>query len=80
MYPLLFNSSEWWNDRKETDNAWRVSIEEIRKRNYNLDIKNPKEKNEEESLDIPELLNVIDSEIQEMSTLIKQIRDELNKK
>jgi len=31
----------WWEDRKKNQYAWRVSIEEIKKRNYNLDIKNP---------------------------------------
>jgi type I restriction enzyme M protein len=31
----------WWNDREETEYAWRVGIDEIRERNYNLDIKNP---------------------------------------
>ena len=32
---------EWWNNRIENDYAWRVTIEEIKARNYNLDIKNP---------------------------------------
>jgi len=31
----------WWEDREENQYAWRVSIDEIKKRNYNLDIKNP---------------------------------------
>ena len=31
----------WWPARVETDTAWRVSIDEIKARNYNLDIKNP---------------------------------------
>jgi type I restriction enzyme M protein len=31
----------WWNDRKETEQAWKVSAETIVERNYNLDIKNP---------------------------------------
>jgi len=31
----------WWEDREENQYAWRVPIEEIKKRNYNLDIKNP---------------------------------------
>jgi len=31
----------WWGERKETRQAWKVSIEEIVDRNYNLDIKNP---------------------------------------
>ena len=31
----------WWNDRQETERAWRVDIAAIKARNYNLDIKNP---------------------------------------
>jgi type I restriction enzyme M protein len=31
----------WWTDRKETEQAWRVSIADIKSRGYNLDIKNP---------------------------------------
>ena len=31
----------WWVDRQETENAWKVSIETVVERNYNLDIKNP---------------------------------------
>ena len=31
----------WWDDRKETELAWRVSIDDIRTRGFNLDIKNP---------------------------------------
>lgn len=37
---------DWWGgaereSRQETENAWRVSIEDIKTRGYNLDIKNP---------------------------------------
>jgi len=32
---------QWWNNREENEYAWKVSIEEINSRNYNLDIKNP---------------------------------------
>ena len=31
----------WWTERRETEQAWRVSIENIRERGYNLDISNP---------------------------------------
>ena len=38
----------WWGDeakgfksREETEQAWKVSVEDIEKNNYNLDIKNP---------------------------------------
>lgn len=31
----------WWNNRVENEQAWRVPVEVIRRRGYNLDIKNP---------------------------------------
>jgi type I restriction enzyme M protein len=31
----------WWDERVENEHAWCVTIEEIKARNYNLDIKNP---------------------------------------
>jgi type I restriction enzyme M protein len=31
----------WWTERKETPQAWRVPIEDVRARGYNLDFKNP---------------------------------------
>ncbi|QYK49405.1 MAG: N-6 DNA methylase [Phycisphaeraceae bacterium] len=31
----------WWTKRTETERAWKVSIEDIKARGYNLDIKNP---------------------------------------
>ena len=31
----------WWANREENEYAWRVSLEEIKTRKYNLDIKNP---------------------------------------
>ena len=32
---------KWWNNREENKYAWKVSIEDIKARAYNLDIKNP---------------------------------------
>ena len=32
---------KWWNKRKETEKAWKVSAKDIAAKNYNLDIKNP---------------------------------------
>ena len=34
----------WWHHRTENDQAWRVTIDEIKARNYNLDVKNPRAK------------------------------------
>jgi type I restriction enzyme M protein len=32
---------KWWGKRKENVHAWKVSVEEIKERGYNLDFKNP---------------------------------------
>ena len=32
---------KWWGKRKQNEYAWKVSLQEIEDRNYNLDIKNP---------------------------------------
>ena len=43
--PVRFEEFEperaWWNDRRENEHAWRVPIEAIRERGFNLDWKNP---------------------------------------
>ena len=31
----------WWENRQESEHSWRVSIEDIKARAFNLDIKNP---------------------------------------
>lgn len=31
----------WWDNREESENAWRVSVEDIAASGFNLDIKNP---------------------------------------
>ena len=32
---------EWWNNREENKYAWKVSLDEIKEKEYNLDMKNP---------------------------------------
>ena len=36
----------WWNNRKESEQAWKVSATDIAQNNYNLDIKNPNARKE----------------------------------
>ena len=63
---------DWWDKRKENEVAWKVGIDAIKGRNYNLDIKNPHTV-EEEHGDPAELLEKLeDSEGQ-----TAQLRDRL---
>jgi type I restriction enzyme M protein len=81
-----FNISEmqlekdWWNNRVENDYAWKVSIEDIKSRNYNLDIKNPKKQKEESKVEIPELLDTIKQDISTINELFEKLQNEFNKK
>jgi len=45
----------WWENREETEHAWKVDIGQIKASGYNLDIKNP-HVGELESHDPEELL------------------------
>lgn len=46
----------WWNNRQESDQSWKVPIKTIVERNYDLDIKNPTSKIEEEVLTSSEIM------------------------
>ena len=37
----------WWNDRVESEYSWKMAKDEIVKRNYNLDVKNPNKPEDE---------------------------------
>jgi len=71
---------EWWSDRKEIDQAWKITTEEIEKRNYNLDIKNPNG-DENQSYDVEALLakrNSLNDEIQKLSSsLLNELKETL---
>ncbi|MEG1880819.1 MAG: SAM-dependent methyltransferase, partial [Oscillospiraceae bacterium] len=72
----------WWcaedkSKRKETDCAWKVSIEDIKARNYNLDFKNPNKENEDELLTTGELIAKFKTSYSKVSNLIHTIEKEL---
>ncbi len=73
----LDDCAAWWGGpqrqgRVETERAWKVSAEEIKARNYNLDIKNPHV--EEEDHGDPETLL---EELTNAEAEVVAIRDQL---
>ena len=75
---------EWWGDesddfssRKETEQAWKVSIEDIKKSNYNLDIKNP-HVGEQVSHDPEELLEDYNKQQEGIQGLRDQLKNILS--
>lgn len=68
---------KWWKKRTENDFAWKVSIEEIEKRNYNLDFKNPNGNAKVDHKDPEEVLENIVSAEKEIIKLLENIKKEI---
>ena len=58
-YEEFSECQKWWNNRRTTENSWRVSVDEIKERDYLLDIRNPNEIKEEQLLSPKELVKEI---------------------
>ena len=70
---------EWWNDRnneKFKQYCWKVSIADLQKKNYNLDINNPTKPEEEKELSKEEIIERIEQNIKRTSEILKEIKGE----
>lgn len=67
----------WWNNREENQYAWKVSAEELKKRNYNFDIKNPNSSEEQHQYTSNELIDLLGQSFAKSNQLLKQLKEEL---
>lgn len=67
----------WWNNRTENEYAWKVNADDIKQRNYNLDIKNPHATEEQHSYTSTELIELLDSSFARSHDLLQQLKVEL---
>lgn len=65
---------KWWNDRKESDISWKVDMQTIKERKYDLDIKNPTKKEEEIIHSSAELMQMLDKSFSKNHDLLSQIK------
>ncbi|MED1874858.1 class I SAM-dependent DNA methyltransferase [Brevibacillus borstelensis] len=65
---------QWWNNRVQNEYAWKVSIEEIRQRNFNLDIKNPNKTKEEENYSPEELIEKIENNLLKSNEILRKLK------
>jgi len=79
--PIQFSEfdalKKWWKNREETDQAWHVDIEEIRKSNFNLDIRNPKKQDEEEQYSSAEILEFLHKSFTTSDELLAKLKEEI---
>ena len=64
----------WWNNRRENDQAWRVTIEKIAESGWNLDIKNPFVHEEEVTHTTAELLEMLNESFVKSENLLEELR------
>lgn len=66
---------DWWNDRKESDIAWKVPIQTIIDRNYDLDIKNPTKQEETHEYNSVELMDLLHTSFDKSNALLNQLKE-----
>jgi len=69
---------KWWNDRKESDIAWKVDIQTIIDRNYDLDIKNPTKQEEVHEYSSAELMELLHTSFAKSNALLNQLKEAVN--
>jgi type I restriction enzyme M protein len=68
---------KWWNDRKESDIAWKVDIQTIIDRNYDLDIKNPTKQEEAHEYNSAELIEMLHASFDKNNSLLNQLKNKI---
>jgi len=64
----------WWNNRTESEVAWKVSIETIKERVFDLDIKNPNKVVEEVVYDRKAILEKLEKSFQASLVLLNELK------
>jgi type I restriction enzyme M protein len=67
----------WWKKRVENEYAWKVNVDEIKERNYNLDIKNPNNKEEEHEFTSKELIDKLSVSFKKSDKLLNVLKNEI---
>ncbi len=65
----------WWTDRKESDIAWKVPIQTIIDRNYDLDFKNPTKQDETHEYNSIELMDLLHNSFDKSNSLLEQLKN-----
>lgn len=66
---------QWWNNRVESEIAWKVNIKTIIERGYDLDIKNPTKQEEEQEYNTQEIIQMLDKSFVKSNDLLNQLKE-----
>ena len=68
---------QWWGNRVENEQAWRVSIDTLTANGFSLDVKNPHVKETGHTYTSTELLELLHQSFQKSDNLLQTLRKEL---
>lgn len=68
---------EWWDKREESDVAWKVKVEDL-KRGFDLDVKNPHRAEEEAEMTAAQLITALESSLGKSGKLLGQLKDAIS--
>jgi type I restriction enzyme M protein len=66
---------KWMKKKTESDISWKVSIETIVERNYDLDIKNPAKQEETHEYSSRELMNMLEKSFTKSNSLLNKLKE-----
>lgn len=66
---------EWWYQREESEVAWKVDIQTIIERGYDLDIKNPHKSEESHEYNSQELMQMLERSFAKSLDLLNQLKE-----
>ena len=66
---------QWWNNREESNICWKVDIQTIFDRNFDLDIKNPTKAEEAHEYNSAELMDLLHHSFDKSNQLLDQLKE-----
>jgi len=70
---------DWWNNRTESDLCWKVDIETLKARNFDLDIKNPADVTDDTEKSSQDILQSIEKEQTNINDIITKLKTLVSK-
>ena len=65
---------DWWENREEGEQGWRVSFAELEKKGFSLDVKNPHVLEQERSYSSIELLEMLHDSFKQSDELLNRLK------
>lgn len=66
---------QWWNNREESEVCWKVGMDTIKERNFDLDIKNPNKAEEAHEYSSTELMEMLHQSFEKSNSLLEKLKE-----